>query len=62
MNFETVAKNISKPNFPENEDFLPRDTYTHVCVSGVKNCSFLRKLGLLYCPVTTVLRLSLPYY
>ena len=32
----------------KNEHFLLHDTHTHVCVSGGKKCSFIRKFGVLF--------------
>ena len=42
-----VSRKQSTPNFSKNEHFLPPDTYTYVCVSGGKKCSFFRKFGVL---------------
>ena len=45
------------------EYFLPPDTYTNVCVSGGKKCSFFGKFGLLCFLETHLLRFALlPYY
>ena len=58
-----VTRKRSTPNFPENEHFLPPDTHTHVCVSGVKKCLFFGKSSVLCFVVTPVLRFALlPYY
>ena len=37
----------SPSNFQKNEHFLPPDTQTYVCMSGVKKCSFFGKFGML---------------
>ena len=42
-----VTRKQSTPNFPKNEHFLPPDTDTYVCVSGVKKCLFSEKFGVL---------------
>ena len=47
------------PNFQKNEHFLPPDTYTYMCVSGGKKCSFFGKFGLLCFLETPVLRFAL---
>ena len=48
MNLKTgVTRKQSRPNVPKNENFLPFNTYTCVCVSGDKECSFFGKLGVL---------------
>ena len=58
-----VSRKQSKPNFPENEHFLPPDTHTYVCVSGGKKYSFFVKFGALCSFGTPVLRfVLLPYY
>ena len=47
----------------KNENFLPPDTHTYVCISEGKACSFFRKFGMLYFLETPVLRFTLlPYY
>ena len=33
------------PSFPKNEHFLPPDTHTYVCVSGVRNVCFSENLA-----------------
>ena len=46
MNLKTVvSRKQSTLNFPQKEHFLPPDT--HMCVSGVKKCSFFLKFGVL---------------
>ena len=58
-----VSRKQSTPNFPKNEDFLPPDTYTYVCVSRSKRCSFCETFGVLCFLETPVLRFALlPYY
>ena len=53
----------STPNVPRDEHFFPPDTYTYVCVSGCKKCSFFGKFGMLCFLETPVLRFALlPYY
>ena len=39
-----TRQNGESQNFPKNENFLPPDTHTYVCVSGDKKCSFFRKI------------------
>ena len=46
-------KKQSAPNFPKNENFLPPDTHTYMCVWGGKNCSFSWKIGELCFLVTS---------
>ena len=43
----------------ENENFLPPDTHTYVCVSGGKKYSFFGKFGVLCFLVSSVLRIAL---
>ena len=64
MNLKTeVTRKQSKPNFPKNEHFLPRDTCRYKCVSEDKKCSFSGKFDVLCFIVTSVLRFALlPYY
>ena len=58
-----VSRKQSTPNFPKNEHFLPPDTHTYVCVSGVNKCLFFGKLGVLCFLEIPVLRFALlPYY
>ena len=58
-----VSRKQSTPNFPKNQDFLPPDMYTYVCVSGGKKCSFFGNLGVLCFFETPVLRFAhLPIY
>ena len=50
-------------NFPKNEDFLPSDTQTYLCVSRGKKCSFFGKFDMLCFLGRHILRLALfPYY
>ena len=44
-----VTRKQSMPNFPKNEHFLPSDTHTCVCVSGVRNVYFRKNLCALFC-------------
>ena len=58
-----VTRKQSTSNFPKNNNFLPPQTHTCVCVSGGKKYSFFGKLGVLCFLVTSVLRYALlPYY
>ena len=41
---QNVLRKQRTPNFPQNEQFLPRDTHTYVCVSGGKKCLFFWKI------------------
>ena len=54
-----VSRKQSTPNFPKNEHFLPPDTHTYVCVSGVNKCLFFGKLGVLCFLEIPVLRFAL---
>ena len=54
-----VSRKQSTPNFSKNEHFLPPDTYTYVCVSGGKKCSFFGKFGVLCFLETPVLGFAL---
>ena len=59
---KSVTRKQSTPNFPKNEDFLPPDMHTHLCVSGGKKCLFFGNFGLLCFLATPVLRFALlPY-
>ena len=63
MNLKTgVTRKQSTSNFSKIEDFLPLDTFMHVCLSGGRKCSFWENL--VYCfLVTPLLRFAfLPYY
>ena len=40
-----VSRKQSTSNFPKKELFLPPQTYTYVCVSGGKKCSFFGQFG-----------------
>ena len=53
------VKKVSMPNFPKNGHFLSPDTYTYVCVSGGKKCSFFGKYGVFCFLVTSALRFAL---
>ena len=58
-------ENKARQIFRKNEDFLPPDTYTYVCVQGLrrgKKCSFFGKFGVLCFLETPVLRFTLLYY
>ena len=45
VNLQTgVSRKQSTPNFSKNEPFLPPDTYTYVCLSGVRNVRFSENL------------------
>ena len=58
-----VSRKQSTSKFPKNKHFLPPDTYTCVCVSGVMKCLFLGNFGVLCFLETPVLRFALlPYY
>ena len=42
-----VTRKQSTPNFPKNDQFLPPDTYTYVCMcvyQGVKNVRFFSEI------------------
>ena len=57
-----IGQKGESPNFLKNEDFLPPDTHTYVCVSGGKKCSFFREFGVLCFLETPVLRFALLSY
>ena len=58
-----IGQKGESPNFPKNEDFLPPDTHTYVCVSASKKYSFCGKFGVLCSLEIPVLRFALlPYY
>ena len=66
-----ISRKQSTPNFPKNDNALPPDTYTYVCVSvgkkcgvsGGKKCSFFGKFGGLCFLETSFQRFGfLPYY
>ena len=50
-----ISRKQSTPNFPKNDNALPPDTHTYMCVSvgkkcgvsGGKKCSFFGKFGVL---------------
>ena len=56
-----VTRKQSTSNIPKNENFLPPDAHTHMCVSGGK-CSFFRIFGALFLLATPVLRFALLLY
>ena len=58
---ERISKRVF-PNNPKNKHFLPSDTRTYVCVSGVKKSSFFGKFGVLCILETPILRFTLLAY
>ena len=44
-----VIRKESKPNFPKSKHFLPPDTHTYLCISGVRKCSSFGKFRVFSC-------------
>ena len=62
-----ISKRVFRENearqiFRKNKHFLPPDTHTYVCASGVKGCSFFVKFLVLCFLETLVLRFALLLY